>query len=199
MSDAALILASASPRRRALLGLLGLSYSVEPADIDEVQSPGESPLDFARRAARDKALFAARSQTLPVLAADTVVALGDDALGKPAGPADAAAMLRRLSGREHLVHTGVALAHGGRCESLVDTAAVRFAPLDEETIRWYVATGEPLDKAGAYAVQGAASLFITAVSGSPQTVIGLPLYRLPALFAALSLDFSTLLRAGTGR
>ncbi len=169
-------------------------YRVEPADIDEIRASDESPAVFAQRIARDKALRVAGSHRLPVLAADTVVAVGDDALGKPAGPADAAAMLRRLSGRAHMVHTGVALALRDRCESLVDSAAVHFAPLDDESIDWYVATGEPLDKAGAYAVQGAASLFITSVEGSPQTVIGLPLHRLPALFTSLGLDFRALIR-----
>ncbi len=193
-TDPSFILASASPRRRDLLDLLGLSYLVEPADVEEVRAAGESPADFARRAAGDKAEHIASLHTLPVLAADTVVAQDGDALGKPHGPEEAAAMLRRLSGREHLVHTGVALAHSGRSQSLVDTAVVRFAAIDEATIRWYVETGEPLDKAGAYAVQGAASLFINSVDGSPQTVIGLPLHRLPALFGALDIDFWRLLR-----
>ncbi len=97
-------------------------------------------------------------------------------------------MLRLLSGREHAVHTGMALAYEGRCHSLVDTAIVRFSPLDDAQIDWYVATGEPMDKAGAYAVQGAGGLLVHSITGSPQTVIGLPINRLPELFAALNLN-----------
>ena len=183
-----IILASASPRRRELLGLLGIAHEIRPADIDEIRAPGESPKDFARRAAEDKARHVAQGLVLPVLAADTVVALGDESLGKPIDEDDAKRMLRLLSGREHAVHTGMALALGDRCHSLVDTAIVRFSPLAEELIEWYVATGEPMDKAGAYAVQGAGGLLVHSITGSPQTVIGLPINRLPELFAALGLE-----------
>ena len=183
-----IILASASPRRRELLDLLGIAHEVRPADIDEIRAPGESPEDFARRAAEDKARHVAQGFDLPVLAADTVVALDDESLGKPVDKADAKRMLRLLSGREHAVHTGMALAHKGGCNSLVDTAIVRFSPLDDAQIDWYVATGEPMDKAGAYAVQGAGGLLVHSITGSPQTVIGLPINRLPELFATLGLD-----------
>ncbi|MEN8164218.1 MAG: Maf family protein [Acidobacteriota bacterium] len=183
-----IILASASPRRRELLDLLGIEHQVRPADIDEIRAPGESPEAFARRAAEDKARHVALSFDEPVLAADTVVALGDESLGKPIDRTDAKGMLTRLSGREHAVHTGMALALGDRCHSLVDTAIVRFSPLDDAQINWYVATGEPMDKAGAYAVQGAGGLLVHSITGSPQTVIGLPINRLPELFGALGLD-----------
>ncbi len=183
------ILASASPRRRELLDLLGVKYEVRPAGIDEIRQPGESPDDFARRAAEDKARHVAQDTDLPVLAADTVVALGDQSLGKPIDENDAKSMLRQLAGREHAVHTGVALAHGNHSHSLVDTSMVRFISLNEQLIDWYVATGEPMDKAGAYAVQGAGGLLVHSISGSPQTVIGLPINRLPELFSALNLAF----------
>jgi septum formation protein len=183
-----IVLASASPRRRELLDLLGIALEVRPADIDEIRAPGERPADFARRAAEDKARHVARGIDRPVLAADTVVALGDESLGKPVDEDDAKRMLRLLSGREHAVHTGMALAIGDRCHSLVDTSLVRFIPLNEDLIDWYVATGEPMDKAGAYAVQGAGGLLVQSITGSPQTVIGLPVNRLPELFAALGLD-----------
>jgi len=183
-----IILASGSTRRRELLDLLGIEHEVLPADIDEIRAPDESPAAFARRAAEDKARHVARDTDRPVLAADTVVALGDESLGKPVNEGDAKRMLRLLSGREHAVHTGMALAHEGRCHSLVDTAIVRFSPLDDAQIDWYVATGEPMDKAGAYAVQGAGGLLVHSITGSPQTVIGLPINRLPELFAALNLN-----------
>jgi len=182
-----IILASASPRRRELLDLLGITHEVRPSDIDEIREPGERPDNFARRAAEDKARHVAQNTKSPVLAADTVVALGDQSLGKPVDEDDAKRMLRILSGREHAVHTGMALALGGRCHSLVDTAIVRFSPLNEDLIDWYVATGEPMDKAGAYAVQGAGGLLVRSITGSPQTVIGLPINRLPELFTGLGL------------
>jgi septum formation protein len=123
-----------------------------------------------------------------------VVEVDGVALGKPADARQAAEMLRQLAGRAHHVHTGVALAAGARCESLVDTALVRFLPLDDAMIRWYVATGEPMDKAGAYAVQGCGGLLVEGIVGSPSTVIGLPVHRLPELFARCGLDFWVLSR-----
>lgn len=183
-----IILASASPRRRELLDLLGIAHEIRPADIDEIRAPGERPDEFALRAAEDKARHVAQGSNLPVLAADTVVAVDGDSLGKPVDTADAKHMLRRLSGREHAVHTGMALAFDDRCHSLVDTALVRFSPIDDALIDWYIATSEPMDKAGAYAVQGAGGLLVQSITGSPQTVIGLPINRLPELFRALGLD-----------
>jgi septum formation protein len=192
-----LVLASSSPRRRELLALLGIPCRVIPSGLDERQLPDEGAAGFALRAARDKALAVAGSGTeLPVLGSDTVVEVDGMALGKPVDEHDAVAMLRRLAGRVHHVHTGVALATGERCESLVDTAAVRFLPLDDALIRWYVATGEPMDKAGAYAVQGRGGLLIESIEGSPSTVIGLPVHRLPELFARCGLDFWRLTGSG---
>jgi len=190
-----LVLASGSPRRRQLLELLGIPCRVIPSGLDERQLPGEDAAAFALRAARDKAIAVADDgRGLPVLGSDTVVEVAGVALGKPTDADEAIDMLHRLSGRAHHVHTGVALAVGSRCEALVDTAAVRFLPLDDATIRWYVATGEPLDKAGAYAVQGCGGLLVEGIEGSPSTVIGLPIHRLPELFARCGLDFWELLR-----
>jgi septum formation protein len=184
-----LVLASASPRRRRILELLGLPFEVVPSEIAEVPAAGESPVGFALRAARDKALeVAARSPGRTVLGADTVVEIDGEVLGKPGSAADATAMLGRLSGRGHAVHTAVCLVVDGAATALVDTASVRFARLTERTISWYVATGEPMDKAGAYAVQGLGGLFVACVCGSPSTVVGLPVHRLPELFARHGLD-----------
>ena len=184
------ILASGSPRRRELLELLGMSFEVHPAADEESPEPAESPSAFTVRAARAKALLVAEDfPKSPVLASDTVVEIDNRVLGKPVSTADARAMLRMLSGRTHQVHTAVALAVKGRCQSILDTADVCFRPLDERTIDWYVATTEPMDKAGAYAVQGAGGLLVESVIGSPQTVIGLPIHRLPELFQASGIEW----------
>ena len=178
-----IVLASGSPRRRELLELLGIRFEVRPASDEETPGPEETPSAFAVRAARAKAALVAEDHPRsPVLASDTVVEIDGKTLGKPVSTSEARAMLRLLSGRTHQVHTAVALMVNGRCRSLLDTADVSFRPLDERTINWYVATTEPMDKAGAYAVQGAGGLLVESVTGSPQTVIGLPISRLPELF-----------------
>jgi septum formation protein len=183
------ILASGSPRRRELLELLGMRFEVRPAADEETPHPVEEPAAFAVRAARAKAELVAQDHPRsPVLASDTVVEIDSAILGKPVSTSEARAMLRQLSGRTHQVHTAVALMVNGRCRSLLDTADVRFRSLNDRTIDWYVATAEPMDKAGAYAVQGAGGLLVESVTGSPQTVIGLPISRLPELFEASGLD-----------
>jgi len=169
-----LTLASQSPRRRELLGALGIALEVCPAHADETPHPGEAPDAYARRVAREKA------RAVPgdwVLAADTVVVVDGDILGKPRGDAEAAAMLRRLSGRRHQVLSAVCLRRPAvRLEfDAASATEVEVAPLDERTIAWYVATGEPRDKAGAYAVQGLFGAFVRGVRGSVSGVIGLPL------------------------
>ena len=185
-----LILASSSPRRRQLLELIGLPFKVVPPGTDEQPRPGEEPIFFVRRAAREKVLEVANRQPGElVLGADTVVEIDRTILGKPGSPDAAEEMLRTLSGREHLVHTAVALVNDGRCHDFVDTARVRCVDLSDRLISWYVGTGEPLDKAGAYAVQGLGGLLVEKVEGSPYTVIGLPIHRLPELFAAHNLNF----------
>jgi septum formation protein len=190
----ATILASGSPRRHHLLSLIGLEFEAVPAGLEEKPHPGESGRAFAQRTARDKALeVAARYPDMPVLAADTVVELDGAILGKPGSPDDAAAMLRALSERTHEVHTGMALVYRGECSCLVDTASVCFNRLEKTAIDWYVGTGEPLDKAGAYAVQGRGGLFVKAVEGAPSTIVGLPLHRLGELYADLGLGLLDLL------
>jgi septum formation protein len=177
-----LILASASPRRSELLRAAGFDFQVVPADVDERPLPGESPDTYVRRVALDKALaVAACLPDAVVLAADTCVVVDDAILGKPADEADAASMLAMLSGRPHDVLTGVAVIGpaGTRVES-ADSRVV-FAPLSAGEIAWYVASGEPSDKAGAYAIQGLASRFVERVEGSYSNVVGLPValvYRL---------------------
>jgi septum formation protein len=178
-----LVLASASPRRRELLGQLGLSFEVRAPDIDETPGAQEVPEAYVARLARDKARVVARAAPAAwVLAADTTVVLDGALLGKPADAAEARAMLGRLSGRTHEVLTGVALAGRAQGEALVRTR-VRFRPLSDAEVAWYVATGEPLDKAGAYAVQGKGGFLVAALEGSPTNVIGLPLGETLALLA----------------
>jgi septum formation protein len=168
-----LILASTSPRRAAILGALGIPFRVVEPRVDESLLPGEAGASAAERLARAKAAAVA-PQDLPVLAADTLVVCEGEVLAKPAGAEDAARMLRALSGRSHQVVTGVCLAHGAASRSGVETTVVTFAAMAEAEIAWYVATGEPLDKAGAYHVEGRGALFVAAVSGSPSNVAGLP-------------------------
>ena len=192
------VLASASPRRRELLAALGLPFAVRPVDLDETPRPGEAPRDYVSRLAAEKAAADARPGEL-VLAADTVVVLEEaggepQLLGKPGGPEEAEAMLARLAGREHVVFTGVALlaaadgVGGPRRAAAVEESRVRLAPLGPAEIAWYVATGEPLDKAGAYAIQGIGALFVEAVEGNYTNVVGLPLPAVYRLFAELGHD-----------
>jgi septum formation protein len=181
-----LVLASQSPRRRELLAQLGLALDVRPSDADEAVHPGEPPRDYVLRVAREKA------RAVPgdlVLAADTAVVLGDEVLGKPAGDDDARRMLRALSGTEHEVLTAVVVRRGApplELEELVSTR-VRFARLSEAQIAWYVGTGEPRDKAGAYAIQGAGGAFVLSVAGSVSNVVGLPLAETAALLRTAGL------------
>lgn len=173
-----LVLASQSPRRRELLIAAGVDVDVDPVDVDEMRREGETPGAYVERVARDKALAGVtRHPGRAVLGADTAVVLGDEVFGKPTGPADAARMLRRLSGREHEVLTGVALARDGRLESFVERTVVTMAPIPDADLAAYVASGEPLDKAGAYAIQGGAGRFVEGIRGSYTNVVGLPMER----------------------
>lgn len=192
-----LILASGSPRRRQLLAAMGVRFEVRPTDVDESALPGESPEQHVRRLARDKS----RAQVLAgelVLAADTVVVFNGDVLGKPRDRDDAQSMLRRLSGRRHVVLTGLALTAGTLQKTVdsVERSEVEIAPLSEEEIRWYVGTGEPLDKAGSYAIQGLGALFVTSVMGNYTNVVGLPLPPTQALFRELGFDLRQFCRTG---
>lgn len=183
-----LILASASPRRRDLLSGLGVRFSVRPVDVDETPRPGEEPRGYVLRLAREKAAARAAPGEL-VLAADTSVVLDGEILGKPVDAADARRMLSRLAGREHTVLTGAALLEAGRGDaSAVEESRVRIAALSDEELRWYVATGETLDKAGSYAVQGLGAMFVEAVYGDYTNVVGLPLPATYRLFRDLGHD-----------
>jgi septum formation protein len=175
MGPTTLVLASASPRRRALLQGLGLAFDAVAPDLDESVRPGEAPRDYVLRVAAEKAAAGARLRPgALVLAADTSVVLGDRILGKPSGEAEARDMVRSLSGKRHSVLTGVALDGAARAAVVVETA-VWFRALAEAEIAWYAATGEPLDKAGAYAIQGAGGVLVQRIDGSASNVVGLPL------------------------
>jgi len=196
MAAPRLVLASSSPRRKEILEALGLAFEVCSAEVDESLRPGESPFDAAERLAREKAAGAAAE--LPpdavIVAADTIVVLEGRALGKPADRADAGRMLRSLQGRRHEVVTGLAVAQEGRLVSGRDVTRVVFAPMTEEEIAAYAASGEPDDKAGAYALQGIGGVFIERVEGSPSNVIGLPV----RLFAKLARKMGLAVPAGGG-
>ncbi len=184
-----LVLASGSPRRIEALRGLGLDPLVRPADIDETPRPGESPDGYALRLAREKAQARAESGEL-VLGADTIVVLDDQLLGKPSDAADARAMLGRLAGRVHQVLTGIALVEPTserHAESLVSTK-VRLASMSDEEIDWYVGTGEPMDKAGSYAIQGIGSMFVHSIDGNYSNVVGLPLAQLRRMLRDLGYD-----------
>lgn len=187
---ARLVLASASPRRRELLQQLGVGFDTAAADIDESVRHGEKPACYVERLAREKAAAIVRmvGPDAVVLAADTTVAIDDEILGKPLDTNEAMVMLTKLSGRTHFVHTGVAVMAGNKVESAVSTSEVTFTDLGDADIAWYVATGEPFDKAGGYAVQGAGGVFVRSVNGSVSGVIGLPLAVVRDLLGRFQLD-----------
>jgi septum formation protein len=194
-------LASRSARRRDILKQMGVSFEMlllregsgREADFDEAPLAGEDPAQYASRVARLKAeagwtrLEQRRLLRYPVLAADTTVALGGDILGKPVDREDAVAMLKRISGTTHFVHSAVAVKYNDRFEEALSTTQVRIRELEDDEIRRYVATGEPFDKAGAYGIQGRASLFIEHISGSYSGVVGLPIYDTARLLASFGL------------
>ena len=170
-----LVLASASPRRQELLRNAGITFVVQPADIPEDPLPGEAAKDCAERLAREKALAVARQRPHDVvLGADTVVVVDGQLLGKPSDAADAARMLRMLSGREHQVITGVCLVVSGQPSVASETTLVTVSEIADKEIADYVANGEPMDKAGAYAIQGIASRWIPCIEGDYGNVVGLP-------------------------
>ncbi|MGH8638514.1 MAG: Maf family protein [Burkholderiales bacterium] len=195
-------LASRSPRRRELLKQMGISFEIvhfredsrRGVDVDESPVAAEEPADYVLRVARSKAeaanlrLMQRRLPAYPVLAADTTVVLDQRILGKPANEGDAIAMLTELSGRTHQVLTAVAVGRYERLETRLSTSTVEFAPLSPAQIRNYVATGEPLDKAGAYAIQGRGGAFVRHLSGSYTGVMGLPLYETVELLESFGLS-----------
>jgi septum formation protein len=189
-----IILASASPRRAEILAGLGLTFAVKPVTVDESVFDGEIPEDAAVRLAVEKVKLAMEQHPgALVLGADTIVVVDEKVLGKPDNEDHARQMLRMLSGRSHSVITAVAvgydIVHSESC-----TTEVRFKPLNTKEIDWYIATGEPMDKAGAYGIQGYASLFIDGISGSYSNVVGLPVQLLPPLFKSAGFDFISMLK-----
>ncbi len=187
-----IVLASSSPRRRELLAALGLGFDVRAADVDESIRGGESAFDAAERLAREKAAaVASGAPDALVVAADTLVVLDGNALGKPKDRADARRMLARLAGRSHEVVTGVALAKGGRIASGREVTRVFFAPMSADEVDAYAASGEPDDKAGAYALQGIGGLFVERVEGSPSNVVGLPVRLVYTLARELGVELGT--------
>ena len=190
-----LVLASASPRRRELLTQAGFEFQIHPARIPEDPHPGEDPIHYVTRLAREKAeaVYKTLSSTHPdlaipalaVLGADTTVTLDEHILGKPDSPADAARMLRLLSGRTHRVITGVSLVTANRIETAAEITAVQFLTLSEQEIAAYIATGEPNDKAGAYAIQGQAARWIPRIQGCYFNVVGLPISLVSTLLSSM--------------
>jgi septum formation protein len=186
-----IVLASASPRRARILESLGVAFDVVVPRIDERLLGGEQAASAAERLARTKALSVARTTRRPVLAADTLVVLGRRVLGKPRTRSEAMDMLRALSGRRHVVMTGVCLVWNGRVVSGVDRTEVRFVRLSNSEARWYVRTGEPMDKAGAYHVDGVGALFVKSIAGSPSNVEGLPVNLVRDLARRVGLRLTT--------
>jgi septum formation protein len=166
-----LILASSSPRRRLLLDMLRIEFEVRPSNIPEIRQPGETPVGYTERLAREKAQSVAGSL---VLGADTTVVLEDHVFEKPADAGDALRMLRRLQGRTHQVITSVALVAGGVVRQATDITAVTFRPCDDDFLRAYIATGEPMDKAGSYGIQGYGAALVERIDGDFFGVMGLP-------------------------
>lgn len=176
------ILASGSPRRAELLQRIGLDFTIVPPEIDELRRPDETAAGYVERLAREKATTVS-DPTMASIGADTAVVHEGHILGKPAHPQEARSMLRRLQGETHEVVTGIAVAFGGEVWSLVDATEVTMLEMTDQEIADYVDTGEPMDKAGAYALQGRGGLYVHSVRGSPFTVIGMPIHLLPRLLS----------------
>ena len=189
MTDPRILLASASPRRSELLRQVGIAHAIRPVDIDESVHGGEAPSAYVLRLAQAKAgqlwRQLAPAERRPVLAADTTVALEGEIFGKPGSLGEARSMLGRLSGRTHEVHTAVAVLHDGGAAARVSSSTVTLRELTPAEIDWYWHTGEPVDKAGGYAVQGRAAAFISHIAGSYSGIMGLPLYETWELLAPL--------------
>jgi septum formation protein len=188
------VLASSSPRRRELLTLIGIPHTVSPADIDETILPGEAPAPHAERLAREKAALVAERVAREdgeavVIGADTIVVVDSDILGKPRDETSAAAMLRRLAGRSHTVFTAVAVARGDRLVSGVEAVDVTFRAMSDEEIAAYIATGEPMDKAGAYGIQGYGATIVERIVGDYFAVMGLALGRLVRLLGDVGVEY----------
>jgi septum formation protein len=190
VSECRVVLASASPRRRELLNLIGIQHEMRPANIDETMRPREAPRRHAERLAREKAsAIAVRDPGLIVIGADTVVVTNRKVLGKPVDTADAARMLGMLSGREHTVITAVAVSRGRKLRSAVEEVRVKFRRLRDDEIEAYIATGEPMDKAGAYGIQGFGATIVERIEGDYFAVMGLPLVRLVGLMRDVGVKY----------
>ena len=184
------VLASSSPRRRQLLNLIGIAHDVRPANIDVSARPREVPRRHAERLAREKAsAVATRDPDLVTIGADTVVVINRTVLGKPADGDEAARMLALLSGREHLVITAVAVSRGKKLRSAIEEVRVKFRRLRDDEIRAYIATGEPMDKAGAYGIQGFGATIVERIEGDYFAVMGLPLVRLVGLLRDVGVNY----------
>ncbi|MBO0727547.1 MAG: septum formation inhibitor Maf [Blastocatellia bacterium] len=185
-----LILASSSPRRAELLRAAGIDFTVRAAGVDETITSDESPRDYVVRLSREKARTVIHSSVGDELAlgADTTVVINGQIIGKPADAGEAGRMLRALSGQWHEVLTGVALARADKIISAVSSTRVKFAELSDAEIKWYISTGEPMDKAGAYAIQGHASLFVERIEGSYSNVVGLPMQLTYQLARKMGVD-----------
>ena len=173
-----IILASASPRRKELLSLFRVPFEIRVADIDETMDPEKSPFDEVARVSRCKALAVARQEDDTVIAADTIVVCEGKVLGKPHSAQEASRMLHLLSGRDHQVMTGVTVVRGQVCKTFTEVTDLHFRDLTDEEIDAYIATGEPMDKAGSYGIQGGAALFCQRLVGDYYNVMGLPVCRL---------------------
>ena len=185
-----IILASGSPRRKSLLESLGVSFTVYSPDVDENMLPGETPSDLCARLSVMKAEAGLREYPSgTIIAADTMVVIGDEVLGKPANRTEAARMLRELSGKVHEVITGLTVIHDGNTLTSTVHTFVKFRELSDDEISAYIKTGEPDDKAGGYAVQGKGSLLIERINGDYYNVVGLPLFRLGEMLASVGISF----------
>lgn len=182
-----IVLASGSPRRRDLLESIGLGFEVRVPEVEEIQLPDEPPPRFVERMAREKAMSVDAPGSV-IVAADTVVVFRGRVLGKPSHPSEARSMLESMSGEAHTVLTGVAVRTGSDCRTVVESSSVRFASLTSDEIARYVDTGEPMDKAGAYALQGLGAVFVESITGSPSNVVGLPLAPLAQLLRAVGVE-----------
>jgi len=190
MSECRVVLASASPRRRQLLELIGIEHDIQPANIDESVRPRETPARYAERLAREKAsVVASRDPDRITIAADTTVVVNKKVLGKPENEEDARRMLSMLRGREHTVITAIAVARGRKLRSAVEEVRVRFRRLHDDEINAYIATGEPMDKAGAYGIQGYGATIVECIEGDYFSVMGLPLAKLVDLLRDLGVRY----------
>jgi septum formation protein len=191
MTHRSFVLASSSPRRRELLGAFGFDFEVIPSHVPEIHAPGEAPDAYVARLSRDKAAaIAALHRDSWIIAADTTVVLDGALLEKPVDAADAERMLRALSGRSHIVYTAITLQNvaRGTCDTQVTETEVAILKMSADEVQWYVASGEPMDKAGAYAAQGIGAVFIESVRGSYTNVVGLPLATLFQMFRRAGIE-----------